>query len=284
MIIREYLTHITYQFQKAGIDTARLDARILVCEALDWSLEKLVAHDERIITTEKIAQCDTLVQRRLLREPVSHILGKKEFWGREFKVTRDTLTPRPDSEILIETALEYLADFTSPNILDLGTGTGCLLLSLLAECPRAKGCGIDISNKALAVAKENAERLGCQDRATWIESDWLQALDKEKKFDLIIANPPYIAEDDRHVLAPEVVQYEPAKALFAGVDGLNDYRTLASSLAGRTADDGNVMFEIGKGQQQKVVSLMTQEGFELAGFYEDLAGVVRCLVFGKQER
>lgn len=247
--------------------TPALDARVLMMAASGLTHADLIVGGDDAIPEAVAVRFEAFVARRADSEPVAHITGGQEFFGRMFRVTADTLIPRPETEMLIESALE--ATGPAPSVLDLGTGTGCLLLTLLAERPEAKGVAVELSAPALAIARENAARLGVEDRATFLEADFANA--PEDVFDLILTNPPYIEEGAP--LPRSVVQYEPAMALRAGADGLDAYRVLAPVIAARLAPGGNAFLEIGTGQGQAVRSLMkeampgrtVQVHFDLAG-------------------
>ena len=266
------------ELEGIGIETAELDARLLLSHVLGCGPMDLYLQQERELTSAEAAAFRDLLSRRRRREPVSQILGEKEFWSLTFRVTGDVLTPRPDSETLIEVALAKTADRMAPlRILDLGTGSGCLLLSLLSELPRATGVGVDVSEPALAVAEDNARRLGLADRAEFILSDWTEALDPAEKFDIILSNPPYIGEREKDSLPPEVRLYEPDRALYAGEEGLDDYRKLIDQLPDYLASGGTILFEIGAGQAQALRHLLTAAGMPDPEFFQDLAGKDRCV-------
>ena len=255
----------------ATSDTARLDAELLMAQALGVSRSDLLLRHARDPVPPDFA---ALIDRRAAREPVAHILGEQEFYGRLFCVTADTLIPRGDSEVLVEAALAI----TPPpaRVLDLGTGSGALLLSVLAE-GAAEGVGTDRSAAALDVARENANRLDLDDRARFELRDWHEEgwADDLGRFDLILCNPPYVESDAE--IDPDVRDYEPASALFAGADGLDEYRALMPQLAPLLTRDGVVIFEIGFGQADAVTALAAAEGYA-ATLHRDLAGRARALV------
>ena len=255
----------------ATSDTARLDAELLMAQALGVSRSDLLLRHARDPVPPDFA---ALIDRRAAREPVAHILGEQEFYGRPFCVTADTLIPRGDSEVLVEAALAI----TPPpaRVLDLGTGSGALLLSVLAE-GAAEGVGTDRSAAALDVARENANRLDLDDLARFELRDWHEEgwADDLGRFDLILCNPPYVVSDAE--LDPDVRDYEPASALFAGADGLDEYRALMPQLAPLLTRDGVVIFEIGFGQADAVTALAAAEGYA-ATLHRDLAGRARALV------
>ena len=255
----------------ATSDTARLDAELLMAHAIGVYRSDLLLRHARDPVPLDFAG---LINRRAAREPVAHILGEQEFYGRPFRVSAATLIPRGDSEVLVEAALAL-----SPlpaRVLDLGTGSGALLLSVLAE-GTAEGVGTDRSAAALEVARENANRLGLEDRARFELRDWHEArwADDLGQFDLVLCNPPYVESDAE--LDPDVRDYEPASALFAGVDGLDDYRALMPQLARLLTGDGVVIFEIGAAQADAVTALAAAEGYAVT-LRRDLAGRARALV------
>lgn len=262
-----------------GIEAARLEARLLVARALEADWQVVAAYPEREMPAAARERLRLLTARRIRREPMSHILGQREFWGLDFAVTADVLTPRPDSETLIEAALELRPDrLAAYRALDLGTGSGCLLLAFLSERPNATGLGVDASPAALEVARRNGERLGLAGRARFIRGDWCAGL--EERFDLVLANPPYIPTARIDGLEPEVARYEPRGALDGGPDGLEAYRTLASQLPAVLQPGGVVLFEVGEGQAAAVAGLAAASGLKSLGTRRDLAGIERCVVAG----
>lgn len=275
------LQSVTQALEEAGIDNARFEARLLLEHVLKVQTQVLIGYPEREVTADQDQEIADLLARRLAREPMSHILGYREFWSLRFKVTKDTLTPRPDSESLIEAVLKHLPDPTAPlKVLDLGVGTGCLLFSVLSEYEQARGLGIDISSKALSVAKDNAQVLGLADRCEFSLGNWMDGI--EDRFDLILSNPPYIPLSDYGNLAPEVVDHEPGTALFAGEDGLDDYRLLAKQLPSRLKQDGIVVIELGIHQDEPVKKLMETAGLSVIDSAYDLGGIVRCHIIRKK--
>jgi release factor glutamine methyltransferase len=225
---------------------------------------------------------ERLVARRQAREPLAQIVGSKEFWSLDFLVTADVLCPRADSETLVEAALmevrsRYETASWPGRILDLGTGSGCLLLALLSECRSAQGIGVDVSMPALSIARRNGERLGLSGRVHWLCADWGTALAAES-VDLILANPPYIAEGDADTLAPEISRFEPAAALFAGDEGLDAYRTLAADLGRLLKSEAIACVEVGAGQADAVEDLLRRQRLECRSRRQDLAGIDRCMI------
>lgn len=251
-------------------DTSRLDAELLMAHALDTTREQLLLQHLDDPTPDTFA---ALIDRRLTHEPIAYITGTRDFWTISLAVGPGVLIPRPDSETLIEAAVEHFNDTAPATILDLGTGPGTLLLAALAEWPEAQGLGIDESERAQAYFATNARELGMNERARFHLGDWAAGI--EGRFDLILCNPPYIAADEQ--LPVEVRDHEPSGALFAGADGLDDYRTLATQLSRLIAPGGMAAIEIGATQATAVSALLTAQGLTVA-VRRDLAGRERCVI------
>ena len=270
------------RLRTAGIEGPRRDARLLLGEALGLAPAQVLAYPERAVTEAELEAAEALIARRAAREPVSRILGRREFWGLEFRITPDTLDPRPESETLVAAALERIPSRQAPlRILDLGTGSGCLLLALLSELPQARGLGLDISRDALAAARDNAERLGLAARARFAWADWTQdgwAASLGGPWQVIVSNPPYIVEADIPELGPEVARFDPRPALDAGPDGLSSYRRLLPEATGLLAPEGLMLVEIGAGQAEAVCALMAEAGLDEIESRADLTGTPRCLI------
>lgn len=266
------------RLSEAGVPDARREARLILAHALGIEPVTILGYPERPV--DDVGPYQSLIARRAAREPLSHLTGRREFWSLEFEVTPATLDPRADSETLVEAALAAIPDRqTAITILDFGVGTGCLLLALLSERPRATGFGVDIDEDALAVARRNATRLGFLDRVTFVRGDWGGSL--AGPFDLIIANPPYVPAGDIASLQPEVAHYEPRRALDGGSDGLAAYRRLGPDIAALLKPGGIAVLEFGLGQGVDVAQLMSAENLILQGFSADLAGHDRCLTLCK---
>jgi release factor glutamine methyltransferase len=265
----------------AGIDGSMREARLLLQAAADIPIATQVAFPEREVEPAAVERLRDLLERRASREPMAHILGRREFWSLTFRVTADTLDPRPDSETLVEAVLGQTPDRSAPlRLLDFGTGTGCLLLALLHELPHATGLGIDISRAALQVAEENAAALGLGARASFRHGDWDEGI--EPAFDIIIANPPYISSGDMAALQPEVALHEPHLALDGGPDGLACYRRLGPAAARLLSAGGLAALEIGEGQGESVVAIGQAAGLQHAVTATDLSAVPRCVLFRKR--
>ena len=260
---------------KAGIPHARLDARVLMTHALGGPLERLIQAPDLVLPAAAEAAYRRLVKRRARREPVSRIVGRREFWSLDFMLSPATLDPRADSETVVEAALAASPPGGPAAVLDLGTGSGCLLLAFLSERPLAAGLGIDLSPEAVETAARNARNLALADRARFQVGDWGSEL--AGIYDLILCNPPYIPEKDIGGLAPEVVRHDPVLALAGGADGLAHYRRLSSELARLLGPDGAAVIEIGQGQAAAVEEIMATSGLATVGRRADLGGIVRAL-------
>ncbi|MCP4329155.1 MAG: peptide chain release factor N(5)-glutamine methyltransferase [Alphaproteobacteria bacterium] len=259
-----------------GIDDPRREARLLLSAALDTAPATLLRRPQHRLAPEIAQTFESLLDRRAGREPISQIMGRREFWSLEFAVTPEILTPRPDSETVVEAALAAIDDHDMPlRILDLGTGSGCLLLALLSELPRSRGVGVDISMPACRVAAGNASALGMSDRAKFVADDWGNSL--AGPFDLIVANPPYIPSADIAGLMPEVRDHEPRAALDGGDDGLTAYRRLLPFARSLLSPAGSFLVEIGAGQADRVDGLLRAADLEPGPRYRDLAGIDRVL-------
>jgi release factor glutamine methyltransferase len=270
---------LTQAFRQAGLDTPELDARLLVGAALGLDHGGLTAHADRALTPDETGALAAVAARRLAREPVARILGTKEFWSLPLKLNAHTLVPRPETETVIEAALMALdGDRTLPlRLLDLGTGSGALILSLLSELPAAFGIATDVSVEALDCAHDNAIALGLSRRTAFVACDYGAAL--KCPFDLVVSNPPYIARDDIAGLAPEVSMFDPRRALDGGPDGLNGYRAIAADARRLLTPNGALVVELGLGQADAVSALVRDGGLATAGPpRSDLSGVARALV------
>ena len=268
------------RFRQHGLDTPELDARLLVGHALGLDHAALAAQSRRVLTTAEADAILALEARRLAREPVARIVGHKEFWGLPFKLNAETLLPRPETETVVEAALAAIerADRQTAalRVADLGTGSGALLLALLSELPSASGTGTDISLPALACAKDNAATLGLSARASFVACDFGSAL--RGPVDLLVCNPPYVAQGDIATLQPEVRDFDPRRALDGGHDGLEGYRAIAADARRLLAPSGALVVELGWGQLGAVTSIFAAAGLAPATRKYDLSGVDRALV------
>lgn len=262
---------------RLNTDEAPLDARLLLQHFLNTNRAWLIAHADDTLTPTQYAAFDALLQRRINGEPIAHILGTREFFGLPLKVTPDTLIPRPDTETLVEQALAIITQQSSYQVLDLGTGTGAIALAIAKNRPLAHVTAVDFSERALAIAKENAELLAIHN-VTFLHSHWFSAL-SNKRFDVIVSNPPYIAENDPH-LSQGDVRFEPKSALTSGVDGLDDIRHIIEQAPQHLNPNGWLLLEHGYDQAQAVADLLAQAHFIEIGHALDLAGIQR-VTFGR---
>ena len=277
----EALAKARETLRAVGIDEPALDARLLVADALGIDALGLVTGTGEMVPPEAEAQLASHLRRRIAREPVGRILGTREFWGLPFRLSAETLEPRPDTETLVEAVLARIPDRTaSLRVLDLGTGTGCILVALLTELPRAFGVGIDLSEGAARTARRNAAANGVGDRADFLVSDWTRALNG--LFDLVVSNPPYIRADVVPTLAPEVTGHDPVLALDGGPDGLVAYRAILADLDRLLAPSGFAALEIGFDQSEELVGLADAAGFDIAGVATDLGGQPRVVTVARR--
>jgi release factor glutamine methyltransferase len=275
------------RLKSSAIDSAEIDARLLVGAVLNLDLTGMIASAARTLTSGESERLESFARRRFAGEPVARILGTKEFWGLPLTLSPATLVPRPDTETVVELALEMLrvggAESRPLRIADLGTGTGAILLALLSESPAATGIGTDVSAEALRTAQDNARRLGLSGRAAFIRCDYASAL--SGPFDLIVSNPPYIRSADIPGLAPEVRDHDPHLALDGGADGFGAYRVLIAQAAGLLAPGAVLVVEAGQGQIDQIEALMTGAGLTLPGPPKaDLAGIGRAVGARKMPR
>ena len=273
----EALRAATQRLTAAGIAGANGDARALLAHAIGIAPDRLTLHLPDPLLADAQARFDASLTARESRQPVAQIVGHRLFWGHRFKVTQDTLDPRPETEVLVAEALSrpFL------KLLDLGTGTGCILLSCLAGNPMAVGVGSDISSAALAVTQTNAETLGLVARVRLIQSDWLKAI--PGRFDLIASNPPYIAAAEMAGLAPDVLDHEPHLALTPGGDGLDAYRAIAAGAPARLISGGRLLLEIGPTQGAAVSALLAAQGLQNIRILPDFDGRDRVVCAQKPD-
>jgi release factor glutamine methyltransferase len=281
--IAQYRAMLATELRAAGIDTPDLDARLLMEHALGLDHAALTAASDRAVGPGHHQSVQVLASRRLAREPMAQILGRKEFWSLDFLVTPAVLVPRPETETVVEAALDAV-DASGPRIrtlrfADLGTGSGALLLALLSELPNATGVGTDVSAGALHVARNNADRLGFHPRAQFALCDFGTAL--AGGFDLIVCNPPYVASGDIPSLSPEV-KHDPHRSLDGGPDGLAAYRMIAADAGRLLAPEGHLVVELGAGQEQPVAAMFSRQGLAVAPARHDLAGIPRALTLWRR--
>jgi release factor glutamine methyltransferase len=260
----------------AGLETPQREARLLLAHVLDMPAAELALTGDRIVTAAQSAAFADFIARREGHEPFAYITGRRDFWSLELEVSPATLIPRPDTETLVETALKLVGHASAPvRILDLGTGTGAILLALLTELPRAEGFGVDVSDAALEIARRNALRAGLGDRVRFGISSWWSHV--HGAFDLIVSNPPYIPSADIANLDADVRDFEPRLALDGGPDGLGAYRAILSTAAARLAENGAVLFEVGAGQAGDVAAMMRTSGLPFTAIRRDLGGHERVV-------
>jgi release factor glutamine methyltransferase len=277
---------LTARFRSAAIESAELDARILVGSVLGLDLTGVIAAAARILTSDEANRLEDYAQRRMAGEPVARIIGLKEFWGLPLRLSPDTLVPRPDTETVVEAALEFLRAGSKRDhplrVADLGTGSGAILLALLSELPDAFGIGTDISVPALRIARENSRQLGLASRAAFVACNYAAAL--SGPFDLIVSNPPYIRSADIASLDAEVRDHDPRRALDGGMDGLDAYRLIAPEAERLLAPGGALVVEVGHDQSREAEALMSAAGLTLKAPKADLAGVRRAVTGLKMPR
>ena len=279
---------LSRRFKAAGLDTPGLDARLLVLSACGLSREEFVRDPYKPIGPCELGSLESMAARRLAHETVSSILGRREFWGLDFHIGPDVLDPRPDTETLVEAALDILEReglLNAPiRIADLGTGSGCILLALLSELPSAWGIGVDIDTRCLAVARINAERLGVSDRCSFAADDWGGSL--SECFDLVVTNPPYIETQTIESLSADVRLYDPHRALDGGADGLEAFRSIALRCPCSMKNGAWILFESGAGQTDAAIDVFRQSewGKDIGGIrvYSDLAGIRRVVAIKRQ--
>ncbi len=281
LTLRQALATAGRKLRDAGVEDAMLDAALLLAHAIGGDRLTLVRDAERRLNAAETETFTKLVMARAARQPVSRLLGRRQFWSLDLGIGPSVLDPRPDSETIVEAALAQLPDKNAPyEIADFGTGSGCLLLALLVERPRARGLGIDISPAAAGQARWNACALGLAVRSSFMAGDWGTGLAEGPWgcFDLIVSNPPYIASADIAGLAPEVRCHDPCLALDGGGDGLAAYRALVPDLGRLLRPGGRAVLEYGQGQTSDLKQILTMSGLAVESCHADLAGVERCLV------
>ena len=266
------------RFRKAGIDTPELDARLLAQKVFAVDAMGLVRREREAVPDDKLKELDQFAQRRLVGEPISRIAAEKEFWGLKFGLNDATLVPRPETEQLVEEGLALLAGKKGARILDLGTGSGAIIVSIVEALPKSKGFATDISEDALSAARQNAQRHGVAERIEFRLGAWWQAVPHTELFDLIVSNPPYIATDAIAELSPEVRVFDPKAALDGGFDGLDAYRAIAAQAARRLNPGGKMLLEIGFNQGEAVSRMFLRAGFGRVEVLKDLGGLDRVVL------
>ena len=272
--IREAWIRGAERLAAAGIDSARLDARVLLAHTMNLSPGESISAREP--SPDEFARYEELLARRAAREPVAYITGEREFWSLPFAVGPGVLIPRPETETLLEEAARLFPDHDQAlEVLDLGTGSGAILIAFLRDYPNARGIGVDRSEAALLWARRNAEQLGVVNRSTWNSGGWDAG--EGRAYDLIFSNPPYLALDEAEGLAPEITLHEPPEALLAGPDGLEAYRAIAPIAAATLRSGGWLLVEVGASQAEAVTGILRAQGLEIMGVKPDLAGIPRVV-------
>ena len=268
------------KFKKANIVTAERDASVLMCFASGYDALDLIRNDRQIVSLEIQRKLQDFAEQRLMAMPVSRIMQRREFYSLPFHVSSETLDPRPESEILVDETLKYIRTYHHPSILDLGTGSGCLLIACLVNCTQAIGIGIDISSTALEIAYQNAVMNNVEKRSEFRQGNWLDNI--PEKFDVIVSNPPYIPSSEIAFLANEVRLYDPLLALDGGQDGLDAYRKFIASSGKNLSCEGVIIVEIGYKQEIAVKKLFRQAGYQRISTRCDLAGYERVIIAHKK--
>jgi len=268
------------QLKKSGIGGSTREAQLLVSLATGMSRERIIGYPKHYLRNSDLEQLKKFLELRCNRKPMSQIIGLREFWSMDFLVDEDVLDPRPDSETLIEAVLDlFLNRNAKLKILDLGTGSGCLLLSLLQEFPNATGIGTEISRKSCFVAVENSRRLGLSSRSLFVVCDWYSSL--KEKFDIILVNPPYLTEKEMRNLEPEIFGFEPHRALSGGFDGLDSYRKIMPQVHEFLSKKGILFLEIAPSLSSKIKTILNESRLKSLTVKRDLSGQLRCFTVGR---
>lgn len=281
--LESFVYDLAWKLKRAGIEASRLEARMLTAHVLGIDYRQLSGCETELDDIQKF-ELENLVAERLTHKPLDKVLGYKGFYKYRFEVSPSVLSPRPDTEILVEAAIQYINDTQSASVLDLGTGSGCILLSILADCPNVKGIGFDKSGEALEIAVRNAYDLEVSDRVKFLQGTWYNdrlGQDLGQTFDVVVSNPPYIKSAEINQLEPEVRDYDPRTALDGGNDGLHDYRQLARVVPQLIREGGALFLEIGEGQADDVVKIFQSAGLVLLQIVKDLSGTDRCIILKK---
>ena len=277
MILKEIQRKLCNNFSTIGIETPELDARIILKEVLSLDDKDLILKESLDIPEEIIEKIITIESRRLNGEPISKIFKKRDFYNSTFIISNDVLDPRPETELIVEIANNYINKNEVKNILDLGTGSGCILLSILKENRMINGLGIDLSKEAISIAKQNSKKLNLETQSNFLVSNWMSSVNY--KYDLVVSNPPYIASEDIKKLSKSVKIYDPILSLDGGDDGLNSYRLIASDLKRIISMNALIIIEIGYNQSLQVIDIFKKNDFKLIKKYNDINGLDRVLTF-----
>ena len=277
MILKEIQRKLCNNFSTIGIETPELDARIILKEVLSLDDKDLILKESLDIPNEMIEKIIAIESRRLNGEPISKIFKKRDFYNSTFLISNDVLDPRPETELIVEIANNYINKNEVKNILDLGTGSGCILLSILKENRMINGLGIDLSKEAISIAKQNSKKLNLETQSNFLVSNWMSSVNY--KYDLVVSNPPYIASEDIKKLSKSVKIYDPILSLDGGDDGLNSYRLIASDLKRIISMNALIIIEIGYNQSLQVIDIFKKNDFKLIKKYNDINGLDRVLTF-----
>ncbi len=277
MILKEIQRKLCNNFSTIGIETPELDARIILKEVLSLDDKDLILKESLDISEEMIEKIIIIESRRLNGEPISKIFKKRDFYNSTFVISNDVLDPRPETELIVEIANNYINKNEVKNILDLGTGSGCILLSILKENRMINGLGIDLSKEAISIAKQNSKKLNLETQSNFLVSNWMSSVNY--KYDLVVSNPPYIASEDIKKLSKSVKIYDPILSLDGGDDGLNSYRLIASDLKRIISMNALIIIEIGYNQSLQVIDIFKKNDFKLIKKYNDINGLDRVLTF-----
>ena len=277
MILKEIQRKLCNNFSIIGIETPELDARIILKEVLSLDDKDLILKESLDISNEMIEKIIAIESRRLNGEPISKIFKKRDFYNSTFLISNDVLDPRPETELIVEIANNYINKNEVKNILDLGTGSGCILLSILKENKMINGLGIDLSKDAISIAKQNSKKLNLEIQSNFLISNWMSSLNY--KYDLVVSNPPYIASEDIKKLSKSVKIYDPILSLDGGDDGLNSYRLIASDLKRVVSKNALIIIEIGYNQSLQFIEIFKKNNFKLMKKYNDINGLDRVLTF-----
>jgi release factor glutamine methyltransferase len=280
MNIQEAVAKAQRELAAVGVESARITAELLLAHVLNWERVRVLAHAPDPIDAITYGRFRELVQRRSEGEPLQYLTGKQEFCGYSFKVTPAVLIPRPETELLVESALRLAKNVGRERLafLDVGTGSGCIAISLALGYPQARGCAIDVSSEALAIARENAARHGVLDRIWYICGDFLECIARRPQFDFILSNPPYVAEADALSLPATVRDHEPRIALFGGESGMHAFLRIIPAAAECLLPGGYLLLEIGAGMSRMVADHVQKHPFAVVSILEDLQSIPRCLV------
>jgi len=277
LILKEIQRKLCNNFSIIGIETPELDARIILKEVLSLDDKDLILKESLDISNEMIEKIIAIESRRLNGEPISKIFKKRDFYNSTFLISNDVLDPRPETELIVEIANNFIDKNEVKNILDLGTGSGCILLSILKENKMINGLGIDLSKDAISIAKQNSKKLNLETQSNFLISNWMSSVNY--KYDLVVSNPPYIASEDIKKLSKSVKIYDPILSLDGGDDGLNSYRLIASDLKRVVSKNALIIIEIGYNQSLQVIEIFKKNNFKLMKKYNDINGLDRVLTF-----